>query len=373
MNTAAKNVLELQLIKFDLFKTQDPENARFDVIFELDGKLLYAHKSVLNLVSDTFDSMLSERWTSKDEPIKIEDYTFDVFYQFITFLYSGECQPTNKNIFSMIDIAEFYNVKCFKNYCDEFVSKVKFNGKNIFTFLEVADKYSLPQLNAALQKFIANDFDQILNSEAILASKRSVIESIVFSNEVKPEDLFQLVYKWAEKQAMDKGSNTNDAIKSEITSFLPNIQFNYMKLLFLHEFVVPRGFIFESLDELSKILCSRLPENKVKVTNSKGQMLYGNLYPNKYVVDNIKSLKLSINGGITSFCWWEPKFQKPTEPSQIKVNKESELYLVYYPSGRIAVLPPTEVSPGHYLIAEMKAENEFTFTPECKIEAYCDL
>uniref|UniRef100_A0AC34G5L3 BTB domain-containing protein n=1 Tax=Panagrolaimus sp. ES5 TaxID=591445 RepID=A0AC34G5L3_9BILA len=334
---AVKNLVELQLIKFDLFKTQDPENGRFDVIFEIKDKLLYAHKPMLNLVSDTFDSMLSERWASKDEPIKIENYTFDEFYQFITFLYSGECQLTAKNIFFMVDISEFYNVKCFKNYCDEFVSKMEFTSENIFQFLELTDKYSLVQLISAIQTYIANNFENFIDSKMLLTAKKSIIAKIVVNNDkCKPEDLFRIVYN------------------------------------FLHEFVVPRGFIFGSLDELSKVLCSSKPENKVKVTNSNGQILLGKLYGEKStVVDNIKSLNVSSYAN-TSICWWEPKFRIPKEPSEIKVNKKIEWYLIYFLSGRIGVLRRVDIGREHYLLAELEAENEFTLTRNCKIEVRSD-
>uniref|UniRef100_A0A914PZ29 BTB domain-containing protein n=1 Tax=Panagrolaimus davidi TaxID=227884 RepID=A0A914PZ29_9BILA len=88
---AQKNLYENQMEYFENLKAQNPEN--FDVAFEIDGKKLYAHKSRLSKISTTFESMLSDRWMSKDETIKIKTNKFDNFKEFITFIYSGESGP----------------------------------------------------------------------------------------------------------------------------------------------------------------------------------------------------------------------------------------------------------------------------------------
>uniref|UniRef100_A0AC35F4K7 BTB domain-containing protein n=1 Tax=Panagrolaimus sp. PS1159 TaxID=55785 RepID=A0AC35F4K7_9BILA len=103
---------EIQLQLYEAFNSQNPE--LFDTVFEIDGKKLYAEKLRLSLISSTFNSMLSDRWISKNDVIPIKDYSFNDFKEFLTFLYSGECQLNDKNIFTMIDIAEFYQ-KIFFN------------------------------------------------------------------------------------------------------------------------------------------------------------------------------------------------------------------------------------------------------------------
>uniref|UniRef100_A0A914PU36 BTB domain-containing protein n=1 Tax=Panagrolaimus davidi TaxID=227884 RepID=A0A914PU36_9BILA len=237
--TAKDIVYEMQQQIAEVFESQNPE--LFDVVFEIDGKKLYAHKFRLSLISSTFNSMLSDRWISKNDAIKIESCKYDNFKEFIKFLYSGECQLSDENILTMIDIAEFYQVNSFKKYCDEYLSKITLNMENIFQIIEASNKYSIIQMKKSIQDFISLNFTTFVKCEGFLKADKSVIEEIftIKSNTAfKQEELFQAVYEWAEYQANIKNElnnenfNKNDAIKNEIKEFLPHFEFKKMEISF---------------------------------------------------------------------------------------------------------------------------------------------
>uniref|UniRef100_A0A914XZM5 BTB domain-containing protein n=1 Tax=Panagrolaimus superbus TaxID=310955 RepID=A0A914XZM5_9BILA len=138
------------MAKYEIFKAQNPENGDFDVVFEIEGKKLYAHKSKLCEVSSTFNEMLSERWTTPNEPINIQKNTFDDFKTFVTFIYSGEFEFDSNNIFTMVDIAECYDVKIFKKACEDYLLKTEWDLINVFPMLDLAFKYSLEDLKKSL-------------------------------------------------------------------------------------------------------------------------------------------------------------------------------------------------------------------------------
>lgn len=148
---------------------------------------------MLTLVSDTLDTMLSERWNSTNELIKIENFTFDEFYQFITFLYSEECHLSTDNIYSMIDIAEFYNVQCFKEYCEKHILKMDINMGNINQMFHTAKTYSLLKFKNKVRHFMTTNFRNISISDDFLKFGKSTVEELIVVNKykIKPEELFQ--------------------------------------------------------------------------------------------------------------------------------------------------------------------------------------
>jgi hypothetical protein len=294
METKKSYVYHMQLKRYAFFESQNLENGQFDVTFDIGGKKLYAHNSMLNLVSDTFKAMLSDRWTSKNGVIKIEGYTYDDFKQFLTFIYSGECKFTPENIYAMVDMAEFYNVDTFKEACDEYLSKMEYNLENIFQFIDLADKYSMVKLGGLLKRFIKANFSKLVNSDEFLNVENSAVEKLVTLYPVTSEEDFQAIYEWAEKKAKEKSSNAinlNDVIKNELSEILPFIKFEQMPLDFLNDFVSERGFIFSSLIELKFILSKASRQLNFKVTNDSGQSLIGSVPYDSYLYEVIKSLK----------------------------------------------------------------------------------
>uniref|UniRef100_A0A914ZCZ9 BTB domain-containing protein n=1 Tax=Panagrolaimus superbus TaxID=310955 RepID=A0A914ZCZ9_9BILA len=100
---------KMQMDRFKVFKEQDREKGHLDVAFEIEGKKLHVNKYLLTTASEPLNAWLSDRWSTKDEVIKIEDYSFDCFYEFIQFIYTGRCDLSSENVFKMVDMAEFYN------------------------------------------------------------------------------------------------------------------------------------------------------------------------------------------------------------------------------------------------------------------------
>uniref|UniRef100_A0A914PQ78 BTB domain-containing protein n=1 Tax=Panagrolaimus davidi TaxID=227884 RepID=A0A914PQ78_9BILA len=262
------------------FKSQDPD--LFDIVFDIKGKKLYADKLILSINSSTFKTMLSDRWISKNNSIKIDAFKFDDFKELLTFIYSGECNITNENILTILDMAEFYQIEDLKELCDEYLSTIELNLSNI--------------------------------------------------------------YKWSENQAIKKQQLSNDetfdikdAIKTEMHELLPYLQFKKMKLKFLNEFVVQRGFLF-AFDGFANIMKNPNPDARES--------------DNKHPV----------------FIYWYTNCVKPSTPSPLKKRDDVQWYLIYFIYGSIDVRRSSELNDSYFLIAEMFAEKDFDVTQNCKIK-----
>uniref|UniRef100_A0A914Z723 BTB domain-containing protein n=1 Tax=Panagrolaimus superbus TaxID=310955 RepID=A0A914Z723_9BILA len=167
---------KMQTERFKVFQQQDLENGRFDVTFEIDGKKLLAHTFILTSVSETLNSWLSDRWTTKDAIIKIEDSSYDNFYEFLCFLYIGDCKLTEENVFEMVDMAEFYGVPCLKEFCDNFLSKMEKQVETIEEMFEFADKYYLKELKESIKRCFCTYVVEVCESEAFIAFKKPFVE-----------------------------------------------------------------------------------------------------------------------------------------------------------------------------------------------------
>uniref|UniRef100_A0A914PV03 BTB domain-containing protein n=1 Tax=Panagrolaimus davidi TaxID=227884 RepID=A0A914PV03_9BILA len=192
---------ELQRQFEEDFQSQIPE--LFDVVFDINGMKLYAHRYRLSTVSSTFKSMLSDRWSSKNEAIPIKDYKFKDFKELLTFIYSGKCSFNDTNIFTILDMAEYYQISHLKELCDEYLSKMELNLSNSLKVLEICNKYSLTKAKETIAAFIIQNFTTLKCNKFLNAVDIKEIVTI-FATKPHPkkhENLFLCIYEWAENQA----------------------------------------------------------------------------------------------------------------------------------------------------------------------------
>uniref|UniRef100_A0A914P0I8 BACK domain-containing protein n=1 Tax=Panagrolaimus davidi TaxID=227884 RepID=A0A914P0I8_9BILA len=276
-------------------------------------------------------------------------------------------------------MAEFYQIEDLKELCDKYLSKIEYNLSNVLQLIETSSKYSLIQMNGPIQTFIFQNFANLAKFDDFLNADKSIIKEIVAmeSNLSKYHELmFQCIYEWSENQAIkkqqlsnDETFNMKDAIKTEMQELLPNIQFKKMKLTFLKDYIVPKGFLFTYV-ELADILKNPNPDARVTISNSLGKSIYCDLSRKQnYEIELIKSINGRESDNKHSvFIYWDTNCVKPT-PCPLKKRDGVQWYLIYFDDGDIGVRQSSKLDhDSYFLIAEMFAEKDFDVTRNCKIK-----
>uniref|UniRef100_A0AC34FKA3 BTB domain-containing protein n=1 Tax=Panagrolaimus sp. ES5 TaxID=591445 RepID=A0AC34FKA3_9BILA len=374
------NLYKLHMERIEAFKAQNSENEDFDVVFDFNGKKLYANKFTLCPVSTTFKSMLSDRWKKPGEPIEIKDYKFEDFKEFLTFIYSGDCELTDENVFAMVDMAEFYNIVVFKEICEEYLTKMKLDLVNVYPLIDLVYKYSLLKLKKYVHGFFGTNMRTISESNLFQNLEKAVLKDIVLSNQglSRQEEMFEAVFKWAEIRVKENNTNQesitlNEAIKQEFSQFVPLFDFQKMSDVFFIKFVVKRASLFFSGDVLCEMFWSRCNKS-VKIVDGNGKIMKGELRCDNMdqVVEDIQSKKdkccVDYHG---IYYYWDTQQPKPSTPSKLTKNDKIEWYLVYDSDGDLAVIKRNQLAIRDYLLAEMIAEDGFQFSTKCKVEISC--
>uniref|UniRef100_A0A914PQW4 BTB domain-containing protein n=1 Tax=Panagrolaimus davidi TaxID=227884 RepID=A0A914PQW4_9BILA len=278
-----QNIYKLQQEKLKLFQSQNPEIGHYDVIFDFDGKLLYANKYVLVTSSETLNAWLSDRWTKDENPVKIETYTFDIFYQFCSFLYCGNCKVTKENTFQLVDAAEFFGIELLKNHCEKFIKQKRQKlvyEENFYEIVKIAEKYSLLEFTKYLDYWHYKNFESLCDEMNFLGLSKSRIIALCKNQKegrkyVDYEDLFfETIYEWVENyvqsekgESNDKNFDYEDAMRNEFNEILPFFQFSRFIFDTLMEFAIKYGFLFAVSSDLYKILaeCDRCNDQEQKL------------------------------------------------------------------------------------------------------------
>uniref|UniRef100_A0A914PNF1 BACK domain-containing protein n=1 Tax=Panagrolaimus davidi TaxID=227884 RepID=A0A914PNF1_9BILA len=229
-------------------------------------------------------------------------------------------------------------------------------------------------LKKAIISYASKNISNFLLAEKFYELEKSTLKEIVeLCNKTEhQEDTFKAVYKWAEKQAKNNvesgnGLNLNDAIKEQMSDFLPFFKFGFMESEFLATVVYRKSFLFTD-DELHNILLARYG-NQIQIIDENGKKMKGEIRCNeiKNVIAAIKSQK-NVYAGVFGYYFWNTKQPKPSTPSKLIKNEKIDWYLVYDYDGDIAIKTRNQLENRDYLLAEMFAEGEFIFNKKCKIE-----
>ncbi|KAG9439277.1 hypothetical protein H6P81_019442 [Aristolochia fimbriata] len=141
---------------------------------------LRAHKAVLISRSPVFRAMLeNEMEESRSGTIKISDVSYEVLRSFVRYLYTAEVSLDEQLACELLILAEKYQVKHLKAFCEKFMTS-KVTNDNAVSSFAFAHRHNAKQLLEASLSLITDNMDTLTErdeyKELVETDPRLVVE-----------------------------------------------------------------------------------------------------------------------------------------------------------------------------------------------------
>jgi len=137
-----------------------------DITFQVEGKPIYAHKTILAARSEHFKAMffggLKE---SKENEVTLPDVQYEIFLDILKYIYTDEgCLSSPDRAIEIIGAANYFKLDRLKSLC-EIAIKDSIDIENAAYIFQVASRHEAWQLKAFTMDFIMENYDQVSNSK----------------------------------------------------------------------------------------------------------------------------------------------------------------------------------------------------------------
>ncbi|KAL7101501.1 hypothetical protein ACP275_08G057700 [Erythranthe tilingii] len=171
------------------------EGYRADVtILTDDGGVIYAHSSILGVVSPIFKAMLNKiktRGRSNRRSITIRGVPSEAVRAFIRFLYSScyDEESMKEYALPLLVLSHAYVVPQLKRLCECWLEHKLMNTENVVDIFQLALLCDVPRLSLISHRFILSNFKSVSSSDGWKDMKQShpVLEKEL-ANSVRHED-----------------------------------------------------------------------------------------------------------------------------------------------------------------------------------------
>jgi protein-L-isoaspartate(D-aspartate) O-methyltransferase len=167
VSSKIKNEPQPEVMTFDSEITKFiGEDKYSDVKFSVEEELISAHKMVLVAQSEHFRQMITGCFKeSHDGVIKIFDCSPDTFSEVLLFLYTGKCNISEENCFSILEQANFFQLSRLIAMCEIFWYE-RINVENAGTCLAFANHFNATQLSHFAMEYIFKNVYDVTKSQA---------------------------------------------------------------------------------------------------------------------------------------------------------------------------------------------------------------
>ncbi len=156
---------------------QENENLA-DIQIICNGVTIKCHKFILAARSDVFKAMLCQDKfkEGQNNEIEIVDSRPESVQQMVNFLYRDDCEDMEKHVWSLLPLAEKYNIPRLKLKCELWLA-ANISVANAAKILHLADLHNSADLFGVAQNFVMNEMDRVKHTQnwKILKDKHPAI------------------------------------------------------------------------------------------------------------------------------------------------------------------------------------------------------
>jgi len=225
-----------------------------------EAKRFPSHKLILSASSPLFESMLLPAFSdqkdlfSSGKPVEIEIDGVDPthFYSLLECIYSDKTSVDENNVAILIELARKYQVEKLQVLCAD-VLGADLTIENALTMFCMGSQLNDPEFGL---QFIAENIEDILNSEGFLSLPRPQMKVLLSSDYLECDEIaiFNALLKWGEaqirllKSSRDKKEEKTEEkseLKSYLSDLIPYIRFPTMTMEEIAGQVAPSGYLTE--------------------------------------------------------------------------------------------------------------------------------
>lgn len=144
--------------------SQEAENAQSkkepDLVIEVGGQTIKAHKSVLAEKSDYFKARLSR------DILKVKGVSYKTLSTLIDYVYTSQMNVSKDNVVDVITGAKILQIPCAVQAAMDSMS-AQITAENCYEILTIAKKQRLSELKETAYGFMSDNFLQILKDPAV--------------------------------------------------------------------------------------------------------------------------------------------------------------------------------------------------------------
>lgn len=131
-----------------------------DLVIEVGGQKIEAHKSVLAEKSDYFKARLSR------DILKVKGVNYKTLSTLIDYVYTSQMNVTKDNVVDVITGAKILQIPCAVQAAMDTMSQ-QISTENCYEILSIAKKQRLSELKETAYRFMSDNFLQVLKDPAV--------------------------------------------------------------------------------------------------------------------------------------------------------------------------------------------------------------